>query len=148
MKKWFLSPFKGERYHFLDFQEGWVPQNLEEKFNYRHSSLYSVIEQTFGVWKNKWRILRDMPNYDIRIQERIIVATIVLHNFIRAHEDNDIRQGLSRRDTCESSRRLLRWNDACDLFFKWTWDKSGSEQYHSIDMWDSSIVRLPLSLML
>ena len=108
MKKWFLSPFKGERYHFLDFQEGQVPQNLEEKFNYRYSSLCSVIEQTFGVWKNKWRILRDMPNYDIRIQERIIVATIVLHNFIRAHEDNDIRQGLFRRDTCESSRRLLR----------------------------------------
>ena len=107
MKKWFLSPFKGERYHFLDFQEGRVPQNLEEKFNYRHSSLYSVIEQTFGVWKNKWRILRDMSKYDIRIQERIIVATIVLHNFFRAHEDNDIRQGLFRRDTCESSRRLL-----------------------------------------
>ena len=52
MKKWFLSPFKGERYHFLDFQEGQVPQNLEEKFNYRYSSLYSVIEQTFGVWEN------------------------------------------------------------------------------------------------
>ena len=107
MKKWFLSPFKGERYHLPDFQEGRAPQNLEEKFNYCHSSLYFIIKRTFGVWKNKWRILRDMPNYDIRIQERIIVATIVLHNFIRAHEDNDIRQGLSRRDTCESSRRLL-----------------------------------------
>jgi len=44
-----------------------------------------------------------MPNYDLRIQERIIVATMVLRNFIRAHEDNDIGQKLSRRDTCESS---------------------------------------------
>ena len=44
-----------------------------------------------------------MPNYDLRIQERIIVATMVLRNFIRAHEDNDIGQKLSRRETCESN---------------------------------------------
>ena len=28
---------------------------------------------------------------------------MVLHNFIRAHEDNVFGQGLSRWDTCESS---------------------------------------------
>ena len=44
-----------------------------------------------------------MRNYDICIQEHIIVATMVLHNFIRAHEDNVFGQGLSRWDTCESS---------------------------------------------
>ena len=27
---------------------------------------------------------------------------MVLHNFIRSHEDNDIGQRLSRRDSCES----------------------------------------------
>ena len=45
-----------------------------------------------------------MPPYDIRIQECIIVATMVLHNFIRAHEDNDLKQGLSKWGTCESSK--------------------------------------------
>ena len=30
-----------------------------------------------------------MSSYDICIQECIIVATMVLHSFIRAHEDND-----------------------------------------------------------
>ena len=30
---------------------------------------------------------------------------MVLHNFIRAHEDNVFGQGLSRWDTCESSER-------------------------------------------
>ena len=44
-----------------------------------------------------------MPSYDLRIQERIVVVTMVLRNFIRAHEDNDIGQELFRRDTCESS---------------------------------------------
>ena len=44
-----------------------------------------------------------MTSYDIRIQERIIVAAMVLHNYIRAHEDNDLGQGLSRQGTCESS---------------------------------------------
>ena len=92
MKRGFLTPYKGERYHLLDFQQGGDSQHLNEKFNYLHSSLRSVIEQTFGVWKNKWRILRSMPSFHIHTQTRIIVATIVLHNFIRAHENNDVER--------------------------------------------------------
>jgi hypothetical protein len=48
-----------------------------------------VIERTFGVWKNKWRILRQMPSYDIEDQRNIVVATCVLHNFIRIHDRED-----------------------------------------------------------
>ena len=92
MKRGFLAPYKGERYHIPDFQQGEELQHPEEKFNYLHSSLRSVIEQTFGVWKNKWRILRSMSSFHIRTQTRIIVATIVLHNFIRAHENNDVER--------------------------------------------------------
>ena len=100
MKKGFLTPFKGDRYHLPDFQQGRTPQNPEEKFNYLHSSIHSVIEQTFGVWKNRWRILRNMPSYDICIQKRIIIATMVFHNFIRAHEENGLGHGLPRGGTC------------------------------------------------
>ena len=89
-----------------------------------------------------------MPNYDLRIQEHIIIATMVLRNFIRAHEDNDIGQKLSRRDTCESSEGGYYDEITCDIFFRWIWDKSGLEQYHNIDMWDSSVAGLPLLLML
>ena len=91
MKRGFLSPYKGERYHIPDFQQGEELQRLEEKFNYLHSSLRSVIERTFGVWKNKW-FLRSMPPFHIRTQTHIIVATIVFHNFIRAHENNDVER--------------------------------------------------------
>ena len=51
------------------------------------------------IYTQRW----DMPNYDIRIQEHIIVATMFLRNFTKAHEDNDIGQELSRWDTCERS---------------------------------------------
>ena len=44
-----------------------------------------------------------MSSNDISIQEHIIVATMVLHNFIRAYEDNDLGQGFSRGGTCQSS---------------------------------------------
>ena len=36
-----------------------------------------------------------MPVFHIRTQEHIIVTTMVLHNFIRAHENNDLGHGLS-----------------------------------------------------
>ena len=59
-----------------------------------------------------------MRNYDICIQEHIIVATMVLHNFIKAHEDNVFGQGLSRRDTCASSVGGYYDEMTCDLFFR------------------------------
>ena len=90
MKIGFLAPYKGERYHIPDFQRGSQLHCPEERFNYLNSSLRSVIERTFGVWKNRWKILRCMPAFNICTQNYIIVATMVIHNFIRAHDHNDI----------------------------------------------------------
>ena len=53
------------------------------------ASLRSVIERTFRVWKKKWRILDNLPRYDVNIQNRIVHATMVLHNFIRLHKIQD-----------------------------------------------------------
>ena len=89
MRKRFLAPYKGERYHIPEFQPYEVLHCPKERFNYLYSSLCSVIERTFGVWKNKWKILRNMTGKSIRTQSKIIVATIVLHNFVRAHEINN-----------------------------------------------------------
>ena len=38
-----------------------------------------------------------MPGFHIRTQNYIIVATIVLHNFIRAHDHNDVPHSRSAR---------------------------------------------------
>ncbi|XP_050247606.1 protein ALP1-like [Quercus robur] len=89
LRKGYLPPYKGQRYHLLDFRRAGRGNHIEERFNYVHSSLRSAIERTFGVWKNKWKILKQMPPYDIKHQRNIIVATCVLHNFIRKHDRED-----------------------------------------------------------
>ncbi|CAN6705797.1 unnamed protein product [Malus baccata var. baccata] len=49
----------------------------------------SVIERTFGVWKKRWNILRDMPSYPFKKQVKIIIATMTLQNYIRRHARRD-----------------------------------------------------------
>ena len=44
-----------------------------------------------------------MPHFHIRTQNRIIVATMVLHNFIRAHKNNDVERGHFARGKYGSS---------------------------------------------
>ena len=106
MKKGFLAPYKGERYHIPEFWPYGVLYRPDERFNYLHSSLCSVIEQTFGVWKNKWKILRNMPPFHIHTQSYIIIATMVLHNFVRAHEiNNDVKRFRSISGTSGRSER-------------------------------------------
>ena len=80
--KGYLAPYKGERYHLPEFQRGSQPQNAQEYFNQVHSSLRSVIEHCFGVWKARWHILGTMPSYPFEVQVALIPATMALHNFI------------------------------------------------------------------
>ncbi|CAH9106077.1 unnamed protein product [Cuscuta europaea] len=93
----YLAPYKGThiRYHFQDFRRGKTrgartPKGTEERFNYIHSSLRNVIERTFGVWKARWSILKDMHvNYTIATQIDIIVASMAIHNYIRMKHSQD-----------------------------------------------------------
>lgn len=85
----FLKPYKGVRYHLPDFRRGEPPSGREEIFNSKHSSLRSCIERTFGVWKQRWKILRDMPTYPFKTQRDIVIASMALHNFIRRYSKND-----------------------------------------------------------
>ncbi|CAA7043693.1 unnamed protein product [Microthlaspi erraticum] len=84
----YLAPFRGHRYHLPHFQVGSPPRDEEELFNRWHSSLRSVIERTFGVWKKKWRILSEFPRYDLETQNNNH-STAGLHNFIRLSQIPD-----------------------------------------------------------
>ena len=84
----FLGPYKGPRQHFQQYRRR-EPTNEREVFNQAHSSLRSVIERTFGVWKKKWKILKDMPSYSYEKQVKIVIATMTLHNYIRRHTNRD-----------------------------------------------------------
>ncbi|KAK8947369.1 hypothetical protein KSP39_PZI007396 [Platanthera zijinensis] len=85
-------------------------------FNHAHSSLRSVIERSFGVWKKKWAILRDMPSYSFDKQARIVIATMTLHNFIRRHPsrvDIDFIES-EQRDPCLGMISQRREEDCSD----------------------------------
>ena len=74
--KGYLAPFKGpqHRYHLPDFRRSsQPPTGYYEVFNFARASLRNVIEGTFGVWKNRWRILLDMPSYEFSTQCKIVV---------------------------------------------------------------------------
>ncbi|XP_028752044.1 uncharacterized protein LOC114711787 [Neltuma alba] len=87
----YLGPYRRERYHLLDFNRQLGFRNENEAFNYYHSSLRCTIERTFGVWKNRFAILRDMPRFKFQAQVRIVCATMAVHNFIRQNSPTDDR---------------------------------------------------------
>ena len=90
MKKGFLASHKRERYHIPEFEPCEVLHRLE---------------RTFGVWKKKWKILKNIPLFHIRTQGHIIVVTMVLHNFIRTHENNDVDHSRSVEGTSGRSEK-------------------------------------------
>ena len=87
--KGYIGPYKCERYHLADFRRSSGFTNHNEVFNYYHSSLRCTIERTFGVWKNRFAILRHMPKFKIETQVQIVCATMAIHNFIRRHSETD-----------------------------------------------------------
>lgn len=87
-RKGYLVPYSKLRYHQSQFQNE-LPNNAQEAFNRAHSSLRSCIERSFGVLKQRWKILNRMPQFTIATQTRIIVATFALHNYIRINSPND-----------------------------------------------------------
>jgi hypothetical protein len=100
----YLAPFKGSTYHIQEFRlrNGRPPQGKYEMFNFLHSSLRNVIERSFGVLKQKWRILKTIPSYPPRTQKHIIVACMALHNFIRDSQLHD-----KEFDECDANEEYL-----------------------------------------
>ncbi|XP_020258218.1 uncharacterized protein LOC109834594 [Asparagus officinalis] len=84
----FISPYRGVRYHLKE-HTGRTPKNRKELFNLRHSSLRSKIECTFGILKNRFKILAGKPNYPFPTQVDIVLACTVLHNFIALEDPAD-----------------------------------------------------------
>ncbi|KAL0458896.1 UNVERIFIED_CONTAM: hypothetical protein Slati_0516800 [Sesamum latifolium] len=86
----FLSPYRGVRYHLKEWNSGRnSPQNHEEFFNMKHASARNVIERTFGLLKARRAILRSPTFYSIKVQNRIIMACCLLHNYIRQEMADD-----------------------------------------------------------
>jgi hypothetical protein len=82
-----LTPYRGTRYHLKEWKAGNLrPQNKEELFNLRHSSLRNVIERVFGVVKKRFPILVTMPSYPYSTQISLVLCALYIHNFIRLNQ--------------------------------------------------------------
>ncbi|KAG5872466.1 hypothetical protein JTB14_010604 [Gonioctena quinquepunctata] len=60
--------------------------------NYRLSRARRTIENTFGILAQRWRRLRNTIIANVDTCEKIILATIVLHNLIQKGEDIPIEK--------------------------------------------------------
>ena len=61
------------------------PRNAKELFNLQHSSLCSVIEQIFGVFKKKFPILKITAEFLLQSQVEIVYALTTLYNFFHVY---------------------------------------------------------------
>ncbi|KAG9443938.1 hypothetical protein H6P81_015278 [Aristolochia fimbriata] len=86
----FLAPYYGTRWHLNEYDSRYPPQNERELFNYRHSLLWSTIEQTFRALKRRFTILNMAPPYPYETQAKLVVACCVLHNYIRMVDPSDV----------------------------------------------------------
>nr|CAD1830072.1 unnamed protein product [Ananas comosus var. bracteatus] len=84
----FLAPYRSVRYHLKE-HEGRTPQNKEELFNLRHASLRSKVERSFGILKNRFKILTSKPFFPFRTQVEIVLSCCVLHNYILTVDPHD-----------------------------------------------------------
>ena len=79
----YLSPYKGERYHFQNFNTGGGARGPQELFNHNHSSLRNIIERSFSALKSRFAVLKKMTNFTLRTQAKMVVGSCVIDNFIK-----------------------------------------------------------------
>ena len=86
----FLPPHKSARYHAQKFRgANWQSTTPQELFNYRHLSLWMVIEWCFSMLKARSPILNEMHSFSLSRQWLIVTACCALHNFIRMYNRAD-----------------------------------------------------------
>ncbi|XP_075640462.1 uncharacterized protein LOC142612229 [Castanea sativa] len=131
-KNGILSPYRSVRYHLKEFSDR-PPENEQELFNLRHSSLRTTIERGFGVLKKRFRVLDAEPFWSFETQVKVVLACCVIHNHIMGVDPADYimeaamnqvegsgsqQETQSRREFLEDSRV---WNAKRDEICKAMW---------------------------
>lgn len=74
-KEYCLRPFSGMH----------AANSIERLFNYRHSRARRTVENGFGIDAKVWRVLAKPMELEPDVAEKVVLATIHLHNFKRRH---------------------------------------------------------------
>ncbi|XP_073119890.1 uncharacterized protein [Henckelia pumila] len=99
----FLTPYRRTRYHLNDWTIGATgPQNYKEYFNSKHCRARNVIERAFGLLKRRWAVLRSPTFYSLQVQNRMILACMLLHNFIRSEMPEDPLEEVDEASNCNT----------------------------------------------
>ena len=113
-----IAPYRGVRYHLKEYSAR-GPENAEELFNHRHSSLRNVIERTFGVLKKRFPIISGMtePFFPVDTVSEIILACCILHNYLMGVDPDErmiaeVDQEISNGDTHNEARNSTNDSDA------------------------------------
>ena len=76
------------RYHLKEFSDR-PPENAQELFNLRHSSLRTTIERGFEMLKKHFQMLDAEQFWYFETQVKVMLACCVVHNHIMGVEPND-----------------------------------------------------------
>lgn len=127
--KGILTPYRGVRYHLLETgDDSPTPQNKEEFFNLKHSCARRVINKAFRLLKMRWEVLNSPSHYSIKVQNRIIMACVLLHNFIRTEMPEDpLEQNLEdSMDTTEDGHMNFAFGTESQVWSSWRDDIADS----------------------
>jgi hypothetical protein len=79
------------------------PQNAQELFNLRHSSLRNAIDRIFGVLTKRFQVLTHQLEYPYEIQVRLVIVICCLHNIIRLKGGDDLFDELWAKNHAHTS---------------------------------------------
>ena len=52
-------------------------------YNYRHSRARRIVENFFGILANRWRVFRGVLQFAPSSIESLVIAALIVHNFLR-----------------------------------------------------------------
>lgn len=81
-----VEELPSKKYLTTLYVRGAYTPDSESNFNTRLSASRYIIERAFGVLANKWKILQQAMNFELKTTNTIVMALVCLHNFIITQE--------------------------------------------------------------
>lgn len=88
LKTYLLRLYPGKE-NAVKIQRTLLRKYKKRVFNYRLSKVRKIIENSFGILANRWRIFRKPIILSINNTMKIIQATVCLHNWLRMADLNE-----------------------------------------------------------